>query len=45
MKNWLLDQKRKPYEALFRLRAEAGRPTEAVDVMERGQSENCPTPS
>ena len=35
LKAWLLDEKRQPYEALFVLHAEAGRPLEALATLER----------
>lgn len=35
LKAWLLDKKRRPFEALFRLEAQAGRSRAALDVVER----------
>lgn len=38
LKAWLLESKRHPFEALFRLEAEAGRPLAALDVAERAKA-------
>lgn len=38
LKSHLLDRKRWPYESLFRLLAEAGRPEDALEVMERAKA-------
>lgn len=38
LKAWLLDRKRRPYEALFRLRAAAGRPEAALEIVERAKA-------
>jgi tetratricopeptide (TPR) repeat protein len=38
LKSWLLDRKREPFEALFRLQARAGRDAEALATAERAQS-------
>jgi len=37
-KVWLLDLRREPYEALFRLRARAGRTRGAIEVLERAKA-------
>lgn len=38
LKSWLLDRKRRPFEALFRLQAAAGRNEEALATAERAQA-------
>ncbi|MFL6260920.1 MAG: CHAT domain-containing protein [Thermoanaerobaculia bacterium] len=38
LKSWLLDRKREPFEALFRLRARSGRAREALEVADRAQA-------
>lgn len=38
LKSWLLDRKRRPFEALFRLQASAGRSEEALATAERAQA-------
>jgi CHAT domain-containing protein len=38
LKSWLLDRKRQPFEALFRLRARLGRAREALEVADRAQA-------
>ncbi|HSK81216.1 MAG TPA: CHAT domain-containing protein [Thermoanaerobaculia bacterium] len=38
LKSWLLDRKRQPFEALFRLQASAGRSEEALATAERAQA-------
>ncbi|HWM94574.1 MAG TPA: CHAT domain-containing protein [Thermoanaerobaculia bacterium] len=38
MKAWLLDEKRQPFEALFRLQARAGRAQEALSTAEHAQA-------
>jgi tetratricopeptide (TPR) repeat protein len=38
LKSWLLDRKREPFEALFRLRARAGRAREALEIADRAQA-------
>ena len=38
LKTWLLDKKRRPFEALFRLQARSGRAMEALATAERAQA-------
>lgn len=38
LKSWLLDEKRQPFEALFRLQARSGRSMEALATAERAQA-------
>lgn len=38
LKSWLLDRKREPFEALFRLQARSGRAGEALATVERAQA-------
>ncbi|MCP4654660.1 MAG: CHAT domain-containing protein [bacterium] len=38
LKPWLLDRKREPFEALVRLRAQAGRAVETLDTVERAKA-------
>ncbi len=38
LKTWLLDRKREPFEALFRLQARSGRSEEALETAERAQA-------
>lgn len=38
LKTWLLERKRRPYEALFRLRATTDRPEAALEIAERAKA-------
>jgi tetratricopeptide (TPR) repeat protein len=38
LKSWLMDEKRRPFEALFRLQARSGRPKEALTTVERAKA-------